>query len=256
MGAAGPDAYLIGVTEGNSVLDAARAARNIPATSAGNRLLLWGHSQGGQAALFAAERAPGYAPELSLAGVAVAAPAADLGALLNSDIGDVSGVTIASYAFHAYASVYGPSTPGARLDTILTPAGAAQTDAMAAMCLGGQHFPLHALARPLIGNYLAHDPGTTEPWKTLLAANTPGSVKLTVPLFVAQGESDALVHPESTRAFAEHECRMGSAVTYLSIPDTGHGLVALRALPTLMPWFRDALGGTAPGAASALCASN
>jgi len=47
-----------------------------------------------------------------------------------------------------------------------------------------------------------------------------------------------------------------AAVTYLSIPDTGHGLVALRALPTLMPWFRDALGGTAPGAASALCASN
>ena len=84
LGVAGPSSYLIGTTEGNSVLDAIRAAQNMPETGAINRsdVLLWGHSQGGQAALFAGQDATSYAPELRVKAVAVAAPAADLGALL------------------------------------------------------------------------------------------------------------------------------------------------------------------------------
>jgi Secretory lipase len=50
MGGAGPDSYLIGASDGHSVLDAARGARSLP-TGANARLLLWGHSQGGQAPL-------------------------------------------------------------------------------------------------------------------------------------------------------------------------------------------------------------
>ena len=237
MGASGPDSYLIGVTEGNNVLDAARAARNLPETGTSNRLVLWGHSQGGQAVLFAGQMAAQYAPELQLEGVAVAAPATDLGELLKNDIGDVSGVTIASYAFAAYSRVYA-STPGATLDTILTPDGAAMTTRMAGLCLFGQHEELHAIATPLVGGYLRGDPSTIEPWATLLEQNTPGAVGLTVPLFVAQGERDTLIHPDITTQFVEHERSLGTDVTYVSIPDTGHGLVALLAMPKLMEWLR------------------
>ncbi|MEJ1230105.1 MAG: lipase family protein [Galbitalea sp.] len=45
MGIAGPSSYLLGVPESNSVLDSARAARNIPAARASTRVVLWGHSQ-------------------------------------------------------------------------------------------------------------------------------------------------------------------------------------------------------------------
>ena len=121
MGADGPASYLIGVSEGNSVLDAARAARAIPEAHAGTELFLWGHSQGGQAALFAAQQAQAYAPELTLRGVAVAAPAAELGELLDDHRNDVSGVTIGSYAFDALVKVYGPKDPNVRLDAVLTP---------------------------------------------------------------------------------------------------------------------------------------
>ncbi len=72
MGAIGSPSYLIGTTEGNNVLDSVRAARALRDAHAATRLLLWGHSQGGQATLFAA--AADYAPELHLVGVAVAAP--------------------------------------------------------------------------------------------------------------------------------------------------------------------------------------
>ena len=243
MGAAGPASYLIGETAGHSVLDAARAARAIPEAGAGSRLLLWGHSQGGHAVLFAAQSAAGYAPELQLLGVATAAPAADLGQLLDADIGDVSGVTISSYAFATFASVY-RDTPGATLDTILTPAGVAATPTMAQLCLLGQNQQLHDLAQPLIGKYLLADPTTRQPWASLLAQNTPGATRLDVPLFVAQGGADTLVRPAVTAAFVAKECGLGTHVTTLNIPGADHGFVAQDALPTLLKWFDAVVAGS------------
>ncbi|MCS5736346.1 lipase family protein [Herbiconiux daphne] len=237
LGVDGPDSYLIGTTEGNNVLDAARAARALEGTGASDRLVLWGHSQGGQAVLFAGQSAAQYAPDLDLRGVAVAAPATDLAALLKADIGDVSGVTIGSYAFTAFASVYGPSTPGATLDSILTPEAAAQVDRMSQLCLLGQNSELHTIGDPLIGHFLAADPGTTEPWATLLAENSPGGTRLPVPLFVAQGDIDELVRPEITAAFVASQRQLGTVVTAETVENTGHGLVATRALPRLLDWL-------------------
>jgi alpha-beta hydrolase superfamily lysophospholipase len=241
LGADGPDSYLVGVSEGNSVLDAARAARSIPGAGAGSELLLWGHSQGGQAALFAAQSAAQYAPELSLTAVAVAAPATDLAQLLDDDLDDISGVTISSYALSAYTAVY----PDAALDTILTPAGVKATPGMNALCLLGQNAAIHTIARPLVGGYFSGDPSQVEPWKTLLAENSPGAVPLPVPLFIAQGEADALVDPTTTRAFADHECSIGTGVTYLALPGIGHARAATRAFDTVLPWFASVRDGEA-----------
>jgi len=231
--------YLIGTTTSNAVLDAARAARALPETGASGNLLLWGHSQGGHAALFAGERAASYAPELTLRGVAVAAPAAELGSLLDADIGDVSGVTIGSYAFAAYSAAY-----GAPLADILTPAGAAATPQMADLCLIGQNDQLHAIAGPLVGHYVKADPATTEPWATLLRQNTPGPARLPVPLFVAQGSADTLVRPETTAQFVAQQCAAGAEVTSLVISGADHGFVATDALPRLIPWLASPGGST------------
>ena len=64
MGVDGPNSYLIGTSEGNSVLDAVRAARNITETgvTTDSDVLLWGHSQGGQAVLFAGQAADELRP--------------------------------------------------------------------------------------------------------------------------------------------------------------------------------------------------
>jgi hypothetical protein len=52
LGTPGPRPYLVGVSEARAVLDSVRAARALPAADAGRRFTVWGHSQGGQAALF------------------------------------------------------------------------------------------------------------------------------------------------------------------------------------------------------------
>src|SRR3954451_25146477 len=73
-----PHPYLIGTSEGRSVLDMARAARALN-KSLGKPLLIAGHSQGGHAALWAAALAKKWTPELKLKGTVAFAPASNVG---------------------------------------------------------------------------------------------------------------------------------------------------------------------------------
>lgn len=232
MGTAGPDSYLVGATEGRNVLDAARAARAALGADGSDRVVLWGHSQGGQAVLFAAQLARDYAPELDVRAAAVAAPATDLASLLRDDIGDVSGVTIGAYAFQAYAAVYDEP-----LTSILSPHAITALAAMNDLCLLSQNRELHTIAQPLVGRFLTNDPETTEPWSGLLAQNTPGGAALPMPLFVAQGESDQLVRPAATDAYVRAARDDGTTVTYDRIPGATHATVALRSLRSLFDWL-------------------
>lgn len=237
LGVEGPSSYLLGVPEANSVLDAVRAARAIEDADIGSRVILWGHSQGGQAVLFAAERARTYAPELDILGVAVAAPAADLGELMSDDIVDVSGVTITSYAIPAYVEAYAGRFGEGELSAILTDAGAAATPRMSDLCLLTQNEAIHAIAEPLIGGYVRSDPATTEPWRTLLQENSAGGQPIEVPVFVGQGLADELVDPDSTSAYVRLLCRQGSDVSFHRYTDVDHGFAAYAALPDMLAWL-------------------
>ncbi len=85
LGTDGIHPYLIGESEGRAVLDSVRAARDLPDSGASDRFAVWGHSQGGHAALYTGELAARYAPELKLVGVAAAAPATYLVELFDAD---------------------------------------------------------------------------------------------------------------------------------------------------------------------------
>jgi hypothetical protein len=57
--------YLVGDSEARAVIDAVRVAGAMPGSGGGKRFVVWGHSQGGQAALFTGLIAKTYAPELT-----------------------------------------------------------------------------------------------------------------------------------------------------------------------------------------------
>ena len=130
LGTAGPHPYLVGESEGRAVIDSVRAAREIEKAGASVRYAVWGHSQGGQAALFAGELAPIYAPELSLAGVAAIAPATDLAQLLADDVAERAGRLIASYSLWSWSRVY-----GAPLEPVVTEKAVAIIDRAARDCI-------------------------------------------------------------------------------------------------------------------------
>ena len=77
LGTPGDHPYLIGASEGRSVLDAVRAARKLD-RRLGRRVVLAGHSQGGQAVLWAASLAPKLTPELKVRGTLALAPVSHL----------------------------------------------------------------------------------------------------------------------------------------------------------------------------------
>ena len=255
MGADGPPSYLIGPTEGDNVLDAARAARYVRDAHAGDDLLLWGHSQGGQAVLFAAEQAPRYAPELRLRSVAAAAPAAELGRLLADHRDDVSGVTIGSYAFDAIQKVYGPTDPQVHIGALLTPTGVSVVPKIAPRCLLTDTKALHRIARPAVADFYAVDPSTTPPWREILEQNTPGHQPIGVPILVTQGDADKLVLPPTTADFVARLCRAGEHVTYHTYQHIDHGLVGERSVPLVVRWLNDTLTGRPPATTCTVAAA-
>ena len=246
MGVPGASSYLLGVTAGNSVLDAARAARNLPDAHASENLWLWGHSQGGQAALFAAQDAATYAPEFTLHGVAVAAPAADLTTLLSDDISNHSGVAIASYAFPAFEAAYADRYSQEAMQAILTPAGQEVVPQIEQLCLLSQNKEVQALADPVVGGFVSADPSTTEPWKTMLEENSAGGKLISVPIFAAQGMADQLVIPQATVDFVHTLCEAGERVSFHTFDGVDHGFIADVALPELFVWVAEVARGAAP----------
>ncbi len=91
LGTDGPVGYLVGKGQAYAMLDAVRAAKQIPGVGGGPDLALWGYSQGGHAALFAADLAATYAPEMRLRAVAAVAPPTFLGALMQANMNSIPG---------------------------------------------------------------------------------------------------------------------------------------------------------------------
>ena len=77
QGAPGVFPYLIGRGEARSSLDAVLAAGELDGVTLSKRTVVWGHSQGGHAALWSTQIAGEYAPKLDIRGTAVLSPAAD-----------------------------------------------------------------------------------------------------------------------------------------------------------------------------------
>ncbi len=244
LGTASPHPYLVGVSEGRAVLDSVRAANRIPEAAAAARFAVWGHSQGGHAALFAGQLAPSYAPELSLAGIAAAAPATNLAVLLSDDLDSKAGKVMTAFAMWSWNRVY-----DAPLSPLLDRHAASAIDRIAADCLEGPLEGLVMLAREWLidHDFLHGDLTTTEPWKTLLAQNTPDATSLGKPLFIAQGSADSLVLPQVTASFAESACSSGIPVTFHLGKGLDHLKIATESAPQATEWISARLSGASPG---------
>lgn len=237
LGTPGPHPYLIGTSEGRAVLDSVRAARNLPAAGAGRRVVVWGHSQGGQAALYAGLLAAGYAPELDLLGVAAAAPATDLRALLRADAGTAGGRNLTAMALWSWSRVFDQP-----LTQVVDPAAITAVDRLASECLESiaDFIVRRHTAAPLAQRFLeVADITGVEPWRSLLEQNTPGRLPPSMPVFLAQGAADELVRPAVTAAYMQALCDAGSPVRMLSMPGVGHGLSAYRSSAAAVDWIAD-----------------
>jgi len=237
LGTEAPHPYLVGASEAHAIIDAVRAVHQIPGANAGDRYAVWGHSQGGQAALFTGMIGASYAPELHLMGVAVAAPATDLDALLHDDADTNGGRNVTAMTLWSWQRVY-----GAPIDQVVAPAAMPAVNALASECIESPYDMLqrHYTQKHLEKQFLSvADLTALEPWRSLLAENIPGTLPPEVPVFVAQGDADRLVLPQVTRAYVQKLCRAGSRVDYLELPGVHHGFIAHDSQTQAVAWIAD-----------------
>lgn len=243
LGTAGPQPYLIGEGEGRSVLDAVRAARELTDTALAPETVVWGHSQGGHAALWTGQLQPDYAPDVPLAGVVAMAPAADTLAVA-ANLPNVPGGSVFA-AFVAMA--YGETYPDVDLDRYVTGSARTLVREMSARCLsepGVLVSVLTALSLDRDRPIFARDPATG-PLGERLAANVPTG-PVPAPLLIAQGGADSLITAADQDGYVAARCAAGQALDYRTYPGRDHlGLVAPDSalVPELLAWTRARLAG-------------
>ena len=242
LGSAGVHPYLGGVPAARSTLDAIRAAQAIPGAMAGKRFALWGASQGGHAALWTAQLAASYAPELSLVGVAAAAPPTDLIANLRG--GDDPSIRAFLTAFTAYSwsGYYGaPLASLGKPQTQMIITRLAQNN-----CVSIDSKPkLGAMiGMVMLRNRLTGvDLGTIQPWAGIARTNSVDPAAIKVPMLVAQNPNDVIVSPAVTRTYARAACAAGKTVEWIDIVGKGHPTSAQDSAAATLQWISDRFAG-------------
>lgn len=239
LGTDGIHPYLIGESEGRAVLDSVRAARDFPNSGASDRFAVWGHSQGGHAALYTGEIAARYAPELKLVGVAAAAPATNLIELFDDD--ETTEQDLLAMALLSWARLLNVSPA-----TIVEPPVLPAFNETARGCLTSiaQFETLEKDEKPLQNEkFFKFDPSKTDPWKGLMVRNSPGQAPAGAPVFIAQGTVDTTVDPQVTKHFAEALCKQGVQVMFVELPGVSHIFAARDSAPTAIRWMNDRFRG-------------
>ncbi len=243
LGTPGPHPYLAGDGSAYSVLDSIRAAREFGRGSIGRRYVVWGESQGGHAALWTAQYAARYAPELQLAGAAAAAPPTDLKENLTGGTNPLIKALLT-----AYTSVSWSQTYRIPLSTILKPVGQNLATRLARNCVSTDPVAL----RTKIGLFrfsrsLANvDISTSPRWAEQLRRNSVKPSGFTAPVFIAQGSADLIVAPNVTLNFAQSLCRSRAVpVRYLAIAGGDHFSIGKRSADATVRWIAGRFAGLA-----------
>jgi len=239
LGAPGNHPYLVGRSEGQNVLDAARAARQLVGPAASDDVAVVGYSQGGQAALFAAQIAPSYAPDLTLVGTVAAAPVTSLDEFVPADPPsqpDPSAV-YAVLALDAWSATYG----NVDLSTVLAPGVLRNDAALTTECSGPLAVDFDTVpADQVFTRGWADAPGV----QADTALNEPGRAASAAPLLVVEGAEDTITPAATVSTFvADTLCGGdGDSVSLVTLPQTGHGGVMAGGAATIVEWVTSRLG--------------
>ncbi|HEV2785828.1 MAG TPA: lipase family protein, partial [Solirubrobacteraceae bacterium] len=241
LGTAGTHPYLVGDVTARTMLDAVRATRRFAAADASQRFAVWGVGQGGHTALFTGQVARAYAPELELAGVAAAAPMANLGRLVEATAATPAGDVMASYMLATWSVVY----PQLDLAAVVGEPGRETIEQLSELCVPIDHDRIG----PALGDrevkleYRSRRPWTDGPWRELLARNAPGSAMIAAPVIITQGRDDTFVRPRATARFVRYLCAQGATVQYRPSRGVSHSDVGEKTAPYVSKWIAGRFAG-------------
>ncbi|HEV7233026.1 MAG TPA: lipase family protein [Sphingorhabdus sp.] len=237
LGTAQIHPYLVGTSAAHSVLDAVRASRAIAEAGATSRFAVWGESQGGHAALWTGQLARSYAPDLTLTGVAAAAPPTDLIENLTGGTDPSVRAFLTAFTAHSWSKHFGIS-----LRTLGSKSTGDLIDRL------GRNNCVTLGAKPRIGTMVGVailrtrlknvDLGRISPWKDIARDNSPAPRDYGIPFLIAQNDGDAIVAPDVTREFVRKLCRDRARLRFIAINSKGgHPTSAADSATQTLDWI-------------------
>jgi len=221
----GPHPYLIGEGEARAALDSVRAARQMSELTLDKRMVVWGYSQGGHAALWIGIVGPRYAPDLEILGVAAIAPAANIENILAMNV--AMDKRFGPYLALSYSRFY----PDITFEQALRPEALDAARQMVNLC---DFVPpedserIEALATTFDGPALATT--SNRALQTRLEQNTADG-PIQAPVVIAQGRSDIVVPSSATDAYVEERCSAGQQLEYWTFAGRDHFTIVQPGTP-------------------------
>lgn len=236
LGPGRPHAYLDKSEAAAAAHDAVRAAQQVPDTFAGPHFVVWGHSQGGHAAL-AVALATSQAPDLVMKGAVAIAPPTDLVENTRTMAKLIRGV-LTSMSMVSWPQTYGNSTASVVpfIDGI---------NRVGRSCLNKKANWIDKLSTLFfLVRFTAVDMSAMPDWHPTLARNSIPHGRIDVPLLVTQGTNDDVVPATLTRRWVSKACKAGTAVTYIETHGGDHEGQARATLRQAIDWIADRFMGS------------
>lgn len=235
--------YLSGQSQGNAVLDIITAAKQIPSVglAATAQSAVWGYSQGGQSAAWAAEVQKTYAPNINMVGVAAGGvPGAFLTTARYLDGNNGSSFMLQGIV--GLAEQYPTEIP---LSTLANTTGQSAIATAKNQCVFESLFEFmnKNLSTYTVGNKTLDQLLTQNPQiKTVLDSQNLGNTKPSVPMYQYHGAADEFIPVEQSYDLKKAYCAKFGSVTYDLFPSE-HIVTQFQGATPALAWLGDRFAG-------------
>ena len=246
LGTDGLHTYMVGRSQGHAVLDMARAAQDVAGggVDAASPVGIWGYSQGGASAGWAAQLEDTYAPELDVVGVVAGGVPADLGAVADF----VDGGPFVAFALLA-ALGYDAAYPELSLESYLNADGLqlqADSEDVCLVSLDGISTFLGTAFRT-IDSYTTANPLATPAWQGRLGENRLGADAPAVPVYQYHAVFDEIVPFDQAGDLRDAWCAQGVQLTWKQYWLAEHALGLVEGAPSGVAYLADRFAGVPAG---------
>lgn len=240
LGTPGLHPYLDGPSEGRATLDIVAAAGSLPGVELSGQVAIWGHSQGGHAALFARQMAAERLDGFDVVGTVAFAPPSNVAAAMTAILTALQPKTFGVLALAGIAA----TDPAADLRSVLTPQAAAAAEAVVDhACVVEVGRAMRAFGGDQV---VVARPDQTSPWAERLAESEPAMVAGDGPLLLVHAADDTTVPAAMSATVKERTCARRETTQRWLAASGGHSGVVGDSWQAARRWTLDRFAGIVP----------
>ncbi len=238
LGTPGQHTYVVGPSLGHAVLDAIRAASRVPGLglAADAPTLIWGYSEGGAAATWAAQLQPTYAPELRLLGTAAGGVPADVAAVARH----LDGGAFFGFGVSALLGL-DAAFPQLDLEQYLNAAGRDLFTTHADDCLVSLLLPPFTLNR--YASITTQDVLARSDVQSAFAVSKLGATAPRAPILLYHGLLDEVIPYDVGKRLRDRYCALGAKVEWQTYAIAEHVVGSVVTAPSALAWLSERVGG-------------